>query len=97
MWEGAIGLIRYVVILLNFYSIPFSDEGTVDATGSGVSLSISLNVGSDSQGHFDLSATDCSFNIDDLSVDFSGGARYNKIMWSRMKTIQVLSNNIQAI
>ena len=39
------------------------------------SLSISLTVGSDSQGHFDLSATDCSFNIDDLSVEFHGGAR----------------------
>ena len=60
---------------INFFSIPFSDDGSVDASGSGISLSISLTVGSDSQGHFDLSATDCSFNIDDLSVEFNGGAR----------------------
>ena len=61
--------------MCNFCSIPFSDDGTVDASGSGISLSISLMVGSDSQGHFDLSAKDCSFNIDDLSVEFHGGAR----------------------
>lgn len=54
---------------------PVKDHGTVDVSGSGVSLSVSVLVGSDSQGHFDLSSTGCSFNVGKLSVKFHGGAR----------------------
>ena len=47
----------------------------MDASGDGISLSVSVKVGADSQGHFDLSVTDCSFYVNDLSVEFHGGAR----------------------
>lgn len=47
----------------------------MDVSGSGISLSVSVLVGSDSQGHFDLSSTDCSFNVGSLKVKFHGGAR----------------------
>ena len=48
----------------------------MDISGSELSLSISVLVGADSQGHFDLSATDCSFHVSDVDVHVHGGTRY---------------------
>ena len=64
-------------MMVSVISCRFSvkDHGSVDASGSGISLSVSVLVGSDSQGHFDLSSTDCSFNVGSLKVKFHGGAR----------------------
>ena len=47
----------------------------MDASGDDISLSVSVKVGADSQGHFDLSPTDCSFHVSSLKVKFHGGAR----------------------
>ena len=51
------------------------DHGTVDMSGNGLSLSLSVLVDADSQGHFDLSTTSCSFHVSDVQVKFHGGAR----------------------
>ena len=55
--------------------IPVEDHGTIDISGNEITISVSVVVGSDSQGHFTLSTTDCSFHVSDFSVDFHGGAR----------------------
>lgn len=54
----------------------FEDHGTVDMFGSDISLSISVLVGVDNQGHFDLSTTDCSFYVESVDIELHGGARY---------------------
>lgn len=56
--------------------IPIEDHGTVDMFGSDISLTISVLVGADNQGHFDLSTTDCSFHVDSVDIELHGGARY---------------------
>ncbi len=53
-----------------------SDSGTCDVSIGSVSLTISVLVGADGQGHATLSTTGCSLSIGKLDIHFHGGARY---------------------
>ena len=52
-----------------------SDSGSLDASVTGTSLSLSVVIGTDSSGHATLSSTGCSLSVGDISVTFHGGAR----------------------
>jgi len=43
---------------------------------SGVSMSVTADVGVDPNGHATLSASGCSFDIGHVGVKFHGGARF---------------------
>ncbi|CAI8057853.1 Lipopolysaccharide-binding protein [Geodia barretti] len=53
-----------------------SDSGSLDVSGSSISLEVGVVMGADSKGHATLSSTTCSFNIGNLDVHFSGGAAW---------------------
>ncbi len=64
-----------------FYVRPHvSDSGSCDVSVSSVSLTMSVLVGADSQGHATLSTTGCSLSIGKLDIHFHGGARYESYM-----------------
>ena len=52
-----------------------SDSGSCDVSVSSVSLSVSVLVGADKNGHATLSTTGCSLSIGHLDIHFHGGAR----------------------
>ena len=51
------------------------DHGSCDVSVSSVSLSVSVVVGVDSEGHPTLKASGCSLDIHHLDVHFHGGSR----------------------
>ena len=64
------------------------DHGTVDLSGSEISLRVGVVVGVD---HLTLSSTDCSFNVNNLKVKFHGGAR-SVNSCTKLFTQQILSS-----
>jgi lipopolysaccharide-binding protein len=53
--------------------VSFSHSGSFDASTSGISLSVSVTLGSNSAGEPTISTTGCSCSIDHLDVDVHGG------------------------
>ncbi len=59
-----------------------SDHGSADVSVGGTSLSVTALIGSDSNGHFTVSAQQCSIHIGSLDIKFHGGARSVMLLWS---------------
>lgn len=58
------------------YRPHIKDHGSCDVSVSGVSMSVTADVGVDTNGHATLSASGCSFDIGHVGVKFHGGARF---------------------
>ena len=59
------------------------DHGTVDVSGSGISLKMTVDVTMNkTSGGIHLNCSYCSVGIDHLSVKFHGGARYMRLSLS---------------
>lgn len=53
-----------------------TDQGSVQASSSEISLSLSTLARANEQGQLSITTTDCSFNVGDLSINLHGKARY---------------------
>ena len=78
------------MIIYHMYEYTRRDHGTVDLSGSDISLRVGVVVGVDRQNHPTLSSTDCSFNVNNLKVKFHGGAR-SVTTFTTLYTHQILS------
>lgn len=75
-------LLLLLLLLLPYCGVNISyrphikDHGSCDVSVSGVSMSVTADVGVDTNGHATLSASGCSLDIGHVGVKFHGGARF---------------------